>query len=52
MIASRGIDQALVADYLKSAGVTVLHIMSPTSVKPNPYTSAASIIDRRLSYGG
>jgi len=44
--------RALVADFLKAAGVTVLHIMSPTSVKPHPYTSAARIIDGRLSYGG
>ena len=44
--------RALVADYLKAIGVTVLHIMSSTSVKPHPYTSAARIVDGQLSYAG
>lgn len=42
--------RALVADYLKSAGVTVCHIMSETTNKLHPYTSAAKVIDNRLSY--
>jgi uncharacterized protein (DUF488 family) len=40
----------LIADYLKIRGVEVLHILSPTKVEPHPYTSAASIVDGRLSY--
>lgn len=42
--------RALVADYLKSFGVTVYHIMGVTAARPHPYTSAARVIDGRLSY--
>src|SRR6187549_2753814 len=42
--------RSLIADYLKIRGVEVLHILSPTKVEPHPYTSAASIVDGRLSY--
>lgn len=44
--------RALIADYLKAAGVTVHHIMSETAVKPHPYTSAAKLIGNKLSYHG
>jgi uncharacterized protein (DUF488 family) len=44
--------RALVADYLKSIGVTVYHIMGTNVNKLHPYTSAAKIIDGRLSYNG
>jgi uncharacterized protein (DUF488 family) len=44
--------RALVADYLKSLGVSVYHIMSERSNKPHPYTSAAKVIDGKLSYHG
>lgn len=43
--------RALVADYLKSLGVTVLHIMSADANKPHPYTSAARVVGNKLSYG-
>lgn len=43
--------RALVADHLKSLGVTVLHIMGAKAVKPHPYTSAARFVDNKLSYG-
>jgi uncharacterized protein (DUF488 family) len=42
--------RALIADYLKSRGHTVLHLLSPTSHEPHPYTSAARIINGALSY--
>jgi uncharacterized protein (DUF488 family) len=44
--------RSLVADYLKAAGLEVLHISSVSAAKPHPYTSAAQIVDGRLSYRG
>lgn len=42
--------RALVADYLKAAGVNVRHIMGESAAKPHPYTSAAKVLDGKLSY--
>lgn len=42
--------RALIADYLKSKGYTVVHLLSPTNQEPHPYTSAARIVDGALSY--
>lgn len=42
--------RALIADYLKSTGVDVYHIMSPTSNTLHPFTSAARIRDGKLFY--
>jgi len=42
--------RALIADYLKSVGVSVYHIMGAGTNKPHPYTSAARVVDGRLSY--
>jgi uncharacterized protein (DUF488 family) len=42
--------RALIADYLKSIGIEVYHIMSMTSNQPHPYTSAARIRDGKLFY--
>jgi uncharacterized protein (DUF488 family) len=33
--------RSLIADYLKSAGNTVLHILSETEVEEHPFTSTA-----------
>jgi uncharacterized protein (DUF488 family) len=44
--------RSLVADWLKVRGHEVLHIVGPRKVEPHPYTSAASIVDGRLSYAG
>jgi uncharacterized protein (DUF488 family) len=44
--------RALVADYLKAAGVNVRHIMGESVAKPHPYTSAAKVVDGKLSYRG
>ncbi|SCZ55775.1 DUF488 domain-containing protein [Thiohalomonas denitrificans] len=43
--------RALIADDLKSVGILVLHIMSPTKVVEHPYTTAAKIVDGQLVYG-
>jgi len=42
--------RALISDYLKVRGWTILHIMSKTSVQEHPYTTAAKIIDNKLTY--
>lgn len=42
--------RSLIADYLKSRGVEVLHILAANKVEPHPYTSAARIVDGELSY--
>lgn len=44
--------RSLISDYLKANGVEVIHIISATKNEPHPYTSAARIIDGRLSYEG
>ena len=43
--------RSLIADALKSRGVRVLHILDHAKVTEHPYTSAATIIDGKLSYG-
>jgi uncharacterized protein (DUF488 family) len=40
----------LIADFLKAHGHTVLHIMKPGETEEHPYSSAARIVDGRLSY--
>ena len=42
--------RALIADYLKSTGVEVYHIMSMTSKQLHPFTSAARIRNGKLFY--
>ena len=42
--------RSLIADYLKVHGVIVQHIMSATTSKEHPFTSAAQIVHGRLSY--
>ena len=44
--------RGLIADYLKSRGHEVVHIVSPTKQELHPYTSAAAIVDGELSYRG
>jgi uncharacterized protein (DUF488 family) len=44
--------RSLIADYLKSKGVVVTHIINARKTEPHPYTSAAQIIDGELSYRG
>ncbi len=44
--------RSLIADYLKSMGWAVVHILDENKTELHPYTSAASIIDGRLTYAG
>jgi hypothetical protein len=44
--------RGLIADYLKAGGHEVTHIGSGGKTASHPFTSAAQIIDGRLSYGG
>ncbi|HEY1683518.1 MAG TPA: HVA1 family protein [Tepidisphaeraceae bacterium] len=42
--------RSMIADYLKSHGIRVLHILSLQKVEEHPYTSAARIVNGKLSY--
>jgi uncharacterized protein (DUF488 family) len=42
--------RSLIADYLKSRGIDVVHIMDANTLSPHPYTSAAKLKDGLLSY--
>ena len=42
--------RGLVADYLKAGGWKVWHILSETKVEEHPFTSAARIVDGKLTY--
>lgn len=42
--------RGLVSDYLKVRGIEVLHIVDTKKPEPHPWTSAATIVDGRLSY--
>jgi uncharacterized protein (DUF488 family) len=44
--------RSLIADYLKSNGVTVIHIIDARKTEVHPYTPAARIHEGRLSYVG
>jgi len=42
--------RGLIADYLKAAGVGVLHITGKGKAEPHPYTGAARIVNGGLTY--
>jgi uncharacterized protein (DUF488 family) len=42
--------RSLISDYLKSIGWTVIHIMDKEKAEEHPYTSAARIVNGKLSY--
>ena len=44
--------RSLLADYLKAAGHTVIHILDEKKIEEHPYTPAARIVDGELSYRG
>ena len=44
--------RSMIADYLKAMGVQVFHILSTKKVQEHPYTSAAQLVEGRLSYEG
>lgn len=43
--------RSMIADYLKSAGVCVQHILSANKSQTHPYTSAAHLVNGQLVYG-
>jgi uncharacterized protein (DUF488 family) len=44
--------RSLIADFLKASGVEVIHIIDATHTETHPYTTAARILEGRLSYEG
>ena len=44
--------RSLIADYLKAEGATVIHIIDEKKTEVHPFTSAARIVDGKLSYRG
>jgi uncharacterized protein (DUF488 family) len=44
--------RSLIADYLKAAGHSVVHIIDQTKTEDHPFTSAARIVEGELSYRG
>jgi len=44
--------RCLIADYLKTSGVEVKHILATDKTEGHPYTSAARIVGGKLSYRG
>ncbi|SRR5437667_7604889 len=42
--------RSLVSDYLKVRGIEVMHILDANKTEPHPYTSAARIVNGKLSY--
>jgi uncharacterized protein (DUF488 family) len=44
--------RSLIADFLKARGVEVIHIIDAKKTESHPYTSAARIVEGRLSYEG
>lgn len=44
--------RSLISDFLKARGLEVIHILDATHEQLHPYTSAARIVDGKLSYAG
>jgi uncharacterized protein (DUF488 family) len=44
--------RSLISDYLKARGIHVIHILDHKHTEAHPYTSAARIVEGRLSYEG
>jgi len=44
--------RSLIADFLKAKGLEVIHILDDKHTEEHPYTSAARIVEGRLSYEG
>jgi len=44
--------RSLIADFLKAKGLQVIHILDARKTEIHPYTSAARIVEGRLSYEG
>jgi len=44
--------RSLIADYLKAEGHNAIHIIDQSKTQEHPFTSAARIVDGKLSYQG
>jgi uncharacterized protein (DUF488 family) len=44
--------RGLISDYLKARGIEVIHLLDGKHTEVHPYTSAARIVEGRLSYEG
>jgi uncharacterized protein (DUF488 family) len=44
--------RSLISDYLKAEGHTVIHIFDQNKTEEHPFTSAARLVDGKLSYRG
>ena len=44
--------RSLISDYLKAAGLKVVHILGEKKTEEHPYTPVARIVEGRLSYEG
>jgi uncharacterized protein (DUF488 family) len=44
--------RSLISDYLKAEGIRVIHILGAEKSQEHPFTSAARIVNGRLSYRG
>ena len=44
--------RSLISDYLKAAGQSVVHIIDEVKTEEHPFTSAARIVEGKLSYRG
>jgi len=44
--------RSLISDYLKAEGHEVVHILDEKKTEEHPFTSAATVIDGKLSYRG
>jgi uncharacterized protein (DUF488 family) len=42
--------RSLISDYLKAIDIEVIHILDVNKTEPHPYTSAARIVNGKLSY--
>ena len=42
--------RSLISDYLKSRGIEVIHILDANKTQPHPFSSAAHIVEGKLSY--
>ncbi len=42
--------RSLISDYLKARGIEVVHILDANKIQSHPFTSAAHIVDGKLSY--
>jgi uncharacterized protein (DUF488 family) len=42
--------RALISDYLKARGIEVIHIVDSNKTEPDPFTSAARMVNGELSY--